>query len=666
MKTIFLLLLFFFPGIALRISLRRGAFSYAELLAVSLIFWLMNAVIWRTFGMPVNHIGLMMFLEAATVLFAIGAVARKGLASDFRSGRVSSLLTRSWFQLISAYRGLWIILSILITYLQFVGPYTEVPADFWEHLGRINEEYRFLVKAGHVNDLGLGGFLSGHFFSEAGRYWYLIVAALCFLLQATPYDLIIPIVNCLSVIFISGIYFFYRNVLLSMRTPHFQTEIIASCSAIIFVLTFGKDIFSFFRYYTLAPVFLNWLIFLNSSFLCAEYFSGKVLRRRHWLVLGISVIAMWLMHRQELVFLLVLLALFSSLAMLFAFAPRFSAWTLQNWNVPPTSTPKVRRVSGLILAGATLACLNAWWFNEVRAIHPSLVRGIFGSSDFFMLNLQSQFLASVGIVGLTTLFLYWLNVRRSNSHLLLLSSALAVFVTILNPLFVSTFVRLNDSYTVWRFAFLQLTPLLFSTLLIQSLYDVFYCGKSALLRLRVRPVITILCLVTSISVEIASLSAPQAVSKMPSLLSINSENTEQNMSDLIAFLNSVDGNVQVLTDPVTAYVLRAASKVETFSNKYSENEAHSIKRKKYGRASFNEHKGWFLVVNRRYDSASVNGRLASHWPADITKTTKFYSAEFLQWVEHATFSAAEAVSGQQTTGLVLLWVSDGIAVYRIT
>ena len=117
--------------------------------------------------------------------------------------------------------------------------------------------------------------------------------------------------------------------------------------------------------------------------------------------------------------------------------------------------------------------------------------------------------------------------------------------------------------------------------------------------------------------------------------SVNPGNSPANWDDLIKLIDQ-KGEIQVLTDPVTGYVLSAMTKVHHDHNKFHETDVGSLRKYRYAPNSFLDYAiegGWFLIVNLRDGQPSANGRKSKHWPEDIMYVSRYYPAELLEWLQ---------------------------------
>ena len=130
-------------------------------------------------------------------------------------------------------------------------------------------------------------------------------------------------------------------------------------------------------------------------------------------------------------------------------------------------------------------------------------------------------------------------------------------------------------------------------------------------------------------------------------------NDYRNWDDLIEELR-VFRYRHVLTDPVTGYVITAMTKNRTFGFKFhGSGDLLNPNVPAYGSNSFEDYVGWLLVLNLRNGGYSENGSQSGHWPGDALKTSKFYSAQLVEFLENPP------------PHIQLIWESDSIKLFEI-
>ena len=111
----------------------------------------------------------------------------------------------------------------------------------------------------------------------------------------------------------------------------------------------------------------------------------------------------------------------------------------------------------------------------------------------------------------------------------------------------------------------------------------------------------------------------------------------------------------VLTDPITGYVVRALTKHAVFGFKFHEGPPFiPINYAGYGPTSFKGYESWLFIENKRDGSSSNNGEKSGHWPADVMRVSSNYSEGLTNFLK------------EPPQYFHLLWENDGIRIFEIT
>jgi hypothetical protein len=656
---------FILPGLVIRAAYSRQHLGFLYIFSLAYGFWLLNLVIARWWGMSTDAFSLLITFEGFGLLSIVTFLSFKSFGQDRQNDislGIQTCLLRSWCTIIQFW-GLLIAWVLTVTYLNFVGPYTEMPADVWEHLGRIQDEYQYILKTDVIRGGEIYANKIHELLNESGRYWYLLVAIACYVAKIDPYSFLHELNLSISLLFISGLYFFNRAAISGLTSNGVAREVVNLLALCLFVLTFGKDVFSFFRYYTFAPVFLNFIVFLSGTLLLVRALAHGDRSREVIFQLILVFLVTHLVHRQETSFLLVFWVL-ASAVVLIQKATKYPG----KWGGPGRNEKRSSSVSNPLAAIILVAVFGITIYINVvfgfRALHPSLVTQIWSAPQLFILNLEAQLLPTMGIFGLTVIALYWAYFKNYKKSLLFLVTGLILPLTMLNPVFVTTFLKVNDSYTVWRFLYMQMTPLVGALLIFQAVQHLALTGNANRWK-RVRGGIVLLAICVPVVLGVVGIDQSVGASRWSTLTKVSEGNDERYLSDLASFLANYKGVKQVITDPVTGYILKGMTGAQIFTRKYQWDPEHSLDRARYGVVSFDEHEGWLLVVNLRLGDPSLNGSLSGHWDEGVLDTREYYSKGFLNWVERTEKASLADNLEEGYTYLTKLWQKDGIIAYKI-
>lgn len=548
-------------------------------------------------------------------------------------------------------------------YVWWVGPYLEIPADVWEHLARIQEELAFFEKTGKVKSLIESPTEWGQLLSEQGRYWYLTIAIIVKLSDLRLFETFRILDSGLFFIFCAGLFSFHFFVLRVFNWHPAKTAWLAVTATVLANLMLGKDVFAFSRYYVSAPTFLNYLVFLGGVSALIEVLRQEHKPKTHALLFLVAVFLAYLIHRQEAAFLVTYLAIGSIIAAICCSPVMNSNCSIRDLN--PQANLGARYTLAFFVILTALIVVLFGGSDELRAVHPALVIQV-SDSDLYRINFVEQVLTTTGALGIVVLGFFWVWHLKKRGPLIFVMSAVLPFVTVLNPYFVTTFLRFNDSYTIWRFQYMQLIAVL-AVVLMAWIIGERKVGHSLYRRFGPLAGAILLIAAGAMSWHLSDQKFWRYLGvRVHTLVRIPLENSAVIWGDLISVLNEKDfGSRKILTDPLTAYVLDGATPYASFSRKYHEDPEHSLKRERYVETSFNEHDGWLLIVNRRDGGSSRNGRLSRHWDEDVMTVSRFYSSELLNWVELAESRHQAGRLKPGHTGLELMWESERIEIYKI-
>ena len=555
--------------------------------------------------------------------------------------------------------------AIAMCYGYTVGVYTEIPADVWEHLGRVQNEI-FLIQATDSVFGGASNFITiKDIFSEHGRYWYSAVALISAIAPDSFYDLLQAFHLSFLFLFFAALFSFHSYILKSAPFKAHVKISLALVSCAIFALTFGKDVFAFARYYVFAPVFFNYLIFLASLVAIVKIFQGTGKVNENLVIIAVGIAVTGWTHRQEAVFLAIYCLIFSCI---FLAREGLKLGIFDRMWVPLTKKYRLQVAIAsflVVLTGVFGAVFLLIDPRDFYAIHPKLVTPLFDGSSLFRINFKEQVLATMGFIGIVTTMWYWAQAWRHPCHLLFLASSVVPLVTVLNPFFVTVFLKLNDSFTVWRFLYMQMTSITLTVLLFNFVTQLRQRRRENTVSLGVGGFFIIsLLLVVTISQNDPATARFSGL-RLATIVKIADANSGKEWTDLIDFLQNYRGSRKILTDPITGYVLKGATDYRVFTRKMMEDPNHSLWRDKYAPTSFNEHAGWLLIVNMREGVISANGANSGHWSHDVLQTRLRYPEPFLDWLDRTLASQELKQPDNRSTTLYKVWQQDGITVYRL-
>lgn len=503
-----------------------------------------------------------------------------------------------------------LLIGLFLGYIFSVSPYTELPSDVWQHLFHIKTEL-----------LGLKNNSSG-FRPEllSGSYAHRVHAFMALLFGVDHMAIVLPGTIFTSIILILSFYFFFCWILRVSLGDSQNTCALAFGSTVLSFLSFGVDQFSYFRYYALAPTIIAYPLFLTATLFLLK---GTINRGNRSLSIATALVFgvfAGLIHTQELMFLLIVAAV-------------YIPWTIFNQRIRLSFKPfrnVLARIGALIIASYFFTAVVHFFFDlptpetlDARFIKLSFLPTAYG--HLYVLNPIGQFfgvLSLVGLVAYTGFALRYAEFRDNSYFLVVLSIP---FVTIFNPFFLSIFFQYTTPYHAWRILYLIPFPLVATTVtwLFLSSYKT---------RFGQRRMVAVICAVIIAALIIDTTALP----KSPLLLRyLTLKPTGQSGMNIMAwpelkgFLDSLPEPINIVTDPVTGYFIRGATKHHSDGFKFH-NSFDSVALTKVfigGKPKHLMHPeldNRVFVYNRLDGPTSSLGKVSGHWPDDILRISRLY------------------------------------------
>ena len=128
------------------------------------------------------------------------------------------------------------IVLIIAVHHGLVGPYTEIPSDFWKHLARTVDVYNFLEEKQY--DISSKVFQAGGIW-----YWYLTHAIVSRVLHIHPLESVTAITLVTSTSFILATYWFTLQICEPLKLSRIGKIAVAGITSLLIVTTFGTATF---------------------------------------------------------------------------------------------------------------------------------------------------------------------------------------------------------------------------------------------------------------------------------------------------------------------------------------------------------------------------------------------------------------------------------------
>ncbi|MDH3377855.1 MAG: hypothetical protein OEQ39_12980, partial [Gammaproteobacteria bacterium] len=272
-------------------------------LGVSEFLWLMN--------------GSLVVL-AALVLVRYGRAVSRPKSVWLRHRRGRSIVTA-------------LSLLVAVGYVSLVGPYTEIPSDMWWHLGRMQIKLASIQDGLLFRDLSNVSLhqLPSLLLDKSMGYWHTFHALVSWLSglsieSSLPWATLTNTVMLAAAIF-SFTVFIFKNFRLSAISKHW----IGLVTVVITGLYMGIAQFAFIRYYILAPVALNYIVYLATVYLVLRFLQNRSVGWPVLVPIPFYMLTMALVHKQEALFAITTISILSLFGFLRAHRERIAGWFLQ-------------------------------------------------------------------------------------------------------------------------------------------------------------------------------------------------------------------------------------------------------------------------------------------------------------------------------------------------
>ena len=538
--------------------------------------------------------------------------------------------------------GLLLVAFSYLLYRYLVGPYAEIPGDVYRHMEYARIEYDAIL-GGHLGkEMDLLSLIK-----QKGGIWYSFFALLSYL-SGHEFSITLPwamLAN--SLIFLCVVYSFAWIIFAiypMSRTARAGTALLAT---FFLASHMGLNVFSYLRYYSMAPTMLNMVIYFASIVAILELLKWQSMNTSYALFIVLALLASMVVHNQETLFILLIGGMMLGW---FALCPEGLKATGAN---EPGVSRRVFYVVVLALFLLGFVGLQIWAYT-----HESRPDQLFGKvlqlseqgpifNRVLYLAPGYQVIQVITLWGLAVYALFVLYWRRFIRHPYLFTGMLLPLVTVFNPLFVDWFLRMDGVHTLWRM--LYIVPIHF----VAALCVVFLLERlkrSVSIVAKLGPVIAISALFLLL-LPLNGLNPNSRLTLGPTQV----DESYAHWQDLIDFLNQNEINkTRILTDPVTGYVLNGLTKHRTYQYKFFPRRMKEFNLEDYSGAPLKQYKGWLLVINDRDGGFSETGALSRHWDAQVLNTSDFY-----------TDALRARIQNNPEQRFELIWDQNKIRVYRL-
>ena len=626
------------------------------LLCISLSYALFASVVFlaRTLQFSYEQFsGLIWAYLMITGFIAVSLQVKTWLGKQYKHNQLIDLST--W--LVS--NGLIVTIVILLAAYQLIfGAYTEIPADIYFHI----EKFQQILAIFFDNELKPISSITTVIKQDA-EVWYHLLAWLAASSSASVAQML-QTVNLLSQsIFLLAVYAFAMHIFKSRTRVH----LIASLAVLLVAIHYGVSVFSFVRYYSLAPAMLGFVFYFTAiivilNVLQLRTFTGLVPNSLLWLLMLIAAI---LVHTQEAMFIAIQSCIILCLFALALFR-KSSLIVLESVFTASDQSSKYFDLMVKLLAGAVVMVFGlAYVFAHYRLVHY----GNFGDRllelgpsigilpKLAILNPGFQFIQVVTLWGVLVYVLFFVHWQRYKQNLLLVSGMLVPVCTIFNPFFTDLFLRITDSTVLWRFCFLIPIHYVAADLIVLYLQRVFVRDGGVVWKKATASLVLLALFVLLLPFK----NGWQGLhhSRYPTWRAVAELQSYQHLGDVLAVLSAQPEKQEVLTDPVTGYVLSGFTQHITYRDKFLVTPNSGYKRfyfKDYADEPLKKYAGRLLLINQRTpkNGNSFVGAVSRHWHTDLFKRMELFYPDSL--IEHVK---------DRPDRFDLLFERNGILLYQI-
>lgn len=526
------------------------------------------------------------------------------------------------------------VMTVWLIIFSVIGPYTEVPSDFWGHLVRTQWE--------------LGAISSGQLPSYASspltltlfnrEYIHNLHALAWRAFDAKPSEVAYGAQLATTSIFTISL-FFFSITQFPDRWSSVKKISLAITAVTLSILSLGSGNWAFIRYYAFAPVILNLPIFFLGLILFIQFLKNPQISLWNMLGWGIPILlCLALIHLQEAIFLGIFIFLITLLAYGQSLSSRFDLWSANN----------LQRISIMALVLSILGIVTLSFvigtLPPLRS-HPGV---LFDLGQFLpmlngllILDPSRQVFATIALSGTAAYIIVISNWRLILSSPYLTVAFLLPFLTIFNPLFIEFWQRLLPTTLLWRFSLLIPSGIALAYILGRQTE----CSSRPRTKKLLITLVSITCFIP-IDIDRSGIFA----SRLPSLIPLNESQDIHWIEDVVEFLETQPRQT-IRTDPVTSYVLRGMTNHllpgRKFYSHTSGIDFSGLSMKQLIEVA----SSGLVLVNLRDGSDSKTVAALGHWKSNELEVSRFYPTDF--------------ISKLSKLGLKIIWQRDRIYILEL-
>jgi len=547
-----------------------------------------------------------------------------------------------------------IIIGSVAAYLLTVGAYVELPSDVFSHLEYM-QQVTSRIQLSESRGIPITAYLG-----QNGRYWQYLYSLLAMWSGLSLQDAILPASFFNISVFLLGVFWFSQTV---FRDMGLSTRMLVFSSVVAVFFTFfhfGVNIFSFVRYYAIAPAILNFVLYFSIMAIVIDFFREKKWTFKYLFVAAFIFYASLYIHRQEALFVVLMVSIMSFYLFIQKHFPSLKKIWEGNgrrieMSVSKILTDKVNlsflftQVMMVSLFVYSYVSMSRHPITKYKLIPLENILPFF--SNLYILNPSYQFYSVVTLWGVVVLYLFLQNINKFRNNAFLMAGMLSPFFTVFNPFFTDLFLRHSWGEMLWRMSFLVPLQLVGAYLFVISVQ---YMWAGSYLK-KIYGVLVIAILITLLF-PFKTTFIENKYSRILTLKAVPVENSPGQWGDLIEYLNSIEKEKWIITDPVTGYLVTAMTRHFSPRKKFHRVWGGYIEYNSddYSNNPFDRYVGYLFIINKRNGGMSKTGRVAKHWPEGILQIEKYYYSDKLD-------DYIRSNPGR----FRMLWQKDKIRVYSI-
>jgi hypothetical protein len=525
-----------------------------------------------------------------------------------------------------------------------VGPYTEIPSDFWKHLSRVGIELHSVAEGFSAN-WDKETVLSLSIASPV----YIIHATVAHFLSASPLDLTLSATLVTGSIFLGSVYWFSFKILSSFELGVRRSVAGAILASLLTLISFGTASFSYVRYYAYFPTIFAFPLIYASTAIFLDYLDRP--ENRVWQLMTLAplfLVVTCFIHLQEALLTFIMLTGIACI--------RYMRSLLPVTNLPQSLLKRAKVTAFFFTAVVVviiMTCIVRDNFYAWEHTPHVIDAGIFLSflKGFPMDNPSYRLWDTLGFFGIIVYAWYILRWKTLWKSDFLTAGMLLPLFTNLNPFYAVIFLNFGNPSGLWRTAYLIPLSLVAAALLMLTLSG---SSRTKLYWNRLSGFVIAIFLVTSL-LPLHFRGEYNRTSKIPSLIGGESKSGAKLWKDLIVSIEEIQDNYfirRIVTDEVTKFALYAATRGQIYwwtQHEYFPKYKDNYKTD-FLSSDFNYS---LLVINKRNGYQTNNARYSNHWPADILDIARHYPKDIDQFVT------------RNPKYFELLWSSGDIKIYMM-